>query len=230
MNSFFVFYIKHILYYYDCRGRHRRTVCSAKCYLWLPPGGGSRASGWRSLRNKRRCTHFEIAIYPLPRTLPQTVTPPALDVLLAKLDRCLQHDSRREPFIHGSSRRRPLPVCAIFAVFDCRGGYYPPVYKISLRFIRDAEDVVPYRFGGFLNVMPVGEGSPLPNNNPSVIFLRKCHLPLHKGGVFWFSFYYLVSSLLIVGDDVLGVPFIKISLSFARTTDGRPYGFLRNDE
>ena len=38
--------------------------------------------------------------------------------------------------------------------------------------------------------------------NPSVIFLRKCHLPLHKGGVFWFSFYYLVSSLLIVGDDV----------------------------
>ena len=26
-----------------------------------------------------------------------------------------------------------------------------------------------------------------------------------------------------VGDDVLGVPFIKISLSFARTTGGRPY-------
>ena len=29
----------------------------------------------------------------------------------------------------------------------------------------------------------------------------------------------------IVGDDVLGVPFIKISLSFARTTAGRPYRF-----
>ena len=27
----------------------------------------------------------------------------------------------------------------------------------------------------------------------------------------------------IVGDDVLGVPFIKISLRFARTTGGRPY-------
>ena len=28
-----------------------------------------------------------------------------------------------------------------------------------------------------------------------------------------------------VGDDVLGVPFIKISLCFARTTNGRPYRF-----
>jgi hypothetical protein len=27
---------------------------------------------------------------------------------------------------------------------------------------RDAEDVVPYRFGGFLNLMPVEEGFPLP--------------------------------------------------------------------
>ena len=34
---------------------------------------------------------------------------------------------------------------------------------------------------------------------------------------FWFSFYYFVSSFLIVGDDILGVPFIKISLHFART-------------
>ena len=30
-----------------------------------------------------------------------------------------------------------------------------------------------------------------------------------------------------VGDDILGVPFIKISLRFARTTNGRPYGFER---
>ena len=29
----------------------------------------------------------------------------------------------------------------------------------------------------------------------------------------------------IVGDDILGVPFIKISLSFARTTNGRLYRF-----
>ena len=33
----------------------------------------------------------------------------------------------------------------------------------------------------------------------------------------------------IVGDDVLGVPFIKISLRFVRTTGGRPYRFI-NDE
>ena len=42
---------------------------------------------------------------------------------------------------------------------------------------------------------------------------------------FWFSPYYLVLPLLIVGDDVLGVPFIKISLCFVRTTAGRPYRF-----
>ena len=30
---------------------------------------------------------------------PSGGTPPALDVLLAKLDRCLQHDSRKEPFM-----------------------------------------------------------------------------------------------------------------------------------
>ena len=29
----------------------------------------------------------------------------------------------------------------------------------------------------------------------------------------------------IVGDDVLGVPFIKISLHFARTCNARPYRF-----
>ena len=46
--------------------------------------------------------------------------------------------------------------------------------------------------------------------NPSVIFLRKCHLPLHKGGIFWFSPCNLVLYFLIVGDDILGVPFIKI--------------------
>ena len=41
-------------------------------------------------------------------------------------------------------------------------------------------------------------------DNPSVIFLRKCHLPLHKGDIFWFSPYYLVSPLLVVGNIVLG--------------------------
>ena len=29
----------------------------------------------------------------------------------------------------------------------------------------------------------------------------------------------------IVGDDILGVPFIKISLRFARTCNARPYRF-----
>ena len=121
MNSFFVFCMKHILCYYDCRGRRPlRTVCSAKCYLWLPPRGGSRASGWRSLRNKRRCAHFEIAIYPLPRTLPQASSPPA--------------PSRREPFIHGSSRRRPLPVCEIFAVFIVGRWLAAAVYKNIIAF------------------------------------------------------------------------------------------------
>ena len=38
----------------------------------------------------------------------------------------------------------------------------PSFIKISLRFARDAEDVVPYGFGGFLNLMLVGEGFPLP--------------------------------------------------------------------
>ena len=40
-----------------------------------------------------------------------------------------------------------------------------PFIKISLRFARDAEDVVPYRFGGFLNSMPVGEDIILPIYN-----------------------------------------------------------------
>ena len=39
----------------------------------------------------------------------------------------------------------------------------------------------------------------------------------------WFSPYNLVLSFLIVGTGVLDVPFMKISLCFARTTDGRPY-------
>ena len=34
----------------------------------------------------------------------------------------------------------------------------PSFIKISLRFARAVEDACPYRFGGFLNVMPVGEG------------------------------------------------------------------------
>ena len=50
--------------------------------------------------------------------------------------------------------------------------------------------------------------------------LLNCHLlPLEKAWL-WFSPYNLVLSLLIVGDDVLGVPFIKISLRFARAVGG----------
>ena len=44
--------------------------------------------------------------------------------------------------------------------------------------------------------------------------------------IFWFSLCYWVCSFLIVGDDVLGVPFIKISLRFARAVgDACPYRF-----
>ena len=100
--------------------------------------------------------------------------------------------------------------------------------KISLRFARVAEDVDPYRFGGFLNVMPVGEDIILPCMTIPPSFSCENATSLYtREALFWFSFYYLVSSFLIVGDDVLGVPFIKISLSFARTTTGRPYGFER---
>ena len=67
---------------------------------------------------------------------------------------------------HCVSRGRPMVAptdLMIVLNFVCRGGYYPPVvYKISLRFARDAEDDVPYRFGGFLNSIPVGDGFPLP--------------------------------------------------------------------
>ena len=115
-----------------------------QCHHWLPPRGGSRASGWRSLRNKRLCAYFEIAIFPLSRALPQACKPPALDVLLAKLDRCLQHDSRREPFMCSAQddllkcgaivilrflgpSRTPVPTGLIVTfIFACRGGYYPP--------------------------------------------------------------------------------------------------------
>ena len=73
-------------------------ISGARSYPWLPPRGGSRASGWRSLRDERQCARFEISIFLSLRTLPQSATLTALDVLLAKLDRCLQHDSRMEPF------------------------------------------------------------------------------------------------------------------------------------
>ena len=33
--------------------------CFAQCYIRLPPGGGSRASGWRSPRDKRWCACFK---------------------------------------------------------------------------------------------------------------------------------------------------------------------------
>ena len=42
------------------------------------------------------------------------------------------------------------------------GGLLPPFIKVSLRLARAVGDACPYRFDGFLNSMPVGEGCPLP--------------------------------------------------------------------
>ena len=128
----------------------RCPVCSAQCYPRLPPRGGSRASGWRSLRNKRRCACFEIAIIPLSRTLPQAPSPPALDVLLAKLDRCLQHDSRREPFIYGTPRTSSPTDLAVF-------------FKDSITHKRHR------LLGGVLCYLPLGSGLFLAVKSPTRI-------------------------------------------------------------
>ena len=56
--------------------------------------------------------------------------------------------------------------------------------------------------------------------NPSVIFLRKCHLPLHKGGV------YLVLTLLF------GVIFMVVGATtmFSKKTCGLPSGRPRKTQ
>ena len=46
-----------------------------------------------------------------------------------------------------------------------------------------------------------------PHPSDSSASLRVCHLLTLEKAWLWFSFYNLVLSLLIVGDDVLGVPF-----------------------
>ena len=69
--------------------------------------------------------------------------------------------------------RRSLQVCVILDILivGATSGR-PPFIKISLRFARAAEDVVPYSFGGFLNSMLVGEGFPLPPNRRKTIGRR----------------------------------------------------------
>ena len=86
----------------------------------------------------------------------------------------------------------------------------------------------PYRFGGFLNSMPVGEDNILPCMTIPPSFSCENDTSLYTREAFvWFSPYYLVLPLLIVGDDVLGVPFIKMSLRFARVVKGAvPYRFV----
>ena len=66
--------------------------------------------------------------------------------------------------------------------------------------------------------MPVGEGLTLPAALQSLRhFLCENAISLYTREAFvWFSPYYLVLPLLIVGDDVLGVP---------RAFKERPYGF-----
>ena len=152
------------------------------------------------------------------------------------------------------------------------GGYYPPVFYenilvfswtvgglaaarsrsrsrnalrcFSLRSRRYATPV-PTEFGGFLKLMPVGEDIILPHITIPPSFSCENATSLYtREAFFWFSFYYWVSFFLIVGDDILGVPFIKISLCLARVVEGasptdlcdvccfvhgrfvnRPYGF-----
>ena len=72
--------------------------------------------------------------------------------------------------------------------------------------------------------MPVGEDIILPHITIPPSFSCENDTSLYtREALVWFSPYYLVLPLLIVGDGVLDVPFIKISLRFARTTGGRPY-------
>ena len=98
----------------------------------------------------------------------------------------------------------PLPICATFDVFACRGGVFPP------DFFRVVEGADPYRF--YLNfvVLPVGEDIILPCMTILPSFSCENATSLYtREAFFWFSPYYLVSSFLIVGDDILGVPFVR---------------------
>ena len=108
----------------------------------------------------------------------------------------------------GRRRRRPLPVCAIFVILVVGATSGRPSFiKIALRFARVAEDVDPYRFGGFLNLMPVGKDIILPCLTIPPSFSCENATSLYtREALVWFSFYYLVSSFLIVGTDVLDGP------------------------
>ena len=75
----------------------------------------------------------------------------------------------------------------------------------------------PYRFGGSLNIIAIEEGFPIPTN------LRKKReaerLPYGQN---------IKIRTYFVGDDILGVPFIKVSLCFARAVgDACPYKVVR---
>ena len=58
----------------------------------------------------------------------------------------------------------PTGLCA-FDIFGCRGGYYPPViYKNIISIYTGSRGRLPLQVWWFLNIIPVGEGSPLPTN------------------------------------------------------------------
>ena len=124
---------------------------------------------------------------------------------------------------NGSSRRRPLPVCAKFNLLVVGRGLAPavcvlwsldsrgrlslqPKYWIAHQIGRGG--LAPTAFYGsprtstptglivFLNLMPVGEGSPLPPNWYEINGRPK-RLPYGRNIRFRTNF---------VGDDILGVP------------------------
>ena len=134
------------------------------------------------------------------------------------------------------------------------GGYYPPVFYenilvfswtvgglaaarsrsrsrnalrcFSLRSRRYATPV-PTEFGGFLKLMPVGEDIILPHITIPPSFSCENATSLYtREAFFWFSFYYSVSSFLIVGATIGRPSFIKISFCLKRTVgDAGPYRF-----
>ena len=77
----------------------------------------------------------------------------------------------------GRSKNAPTGLIVVLK-FVCRGGVSPPDFLGPPRTSTPTDLIV------FLKFACRGGYYPPVYNNPSVIFLRKCHLPLHKGGAF----------------------------------------------
>ena len=79
----------------------------------------------------------------------------------------------------------------------------------------------PYRFGGFLDLMPVGEDIILPCMTILPSFSCENATSLYtREALVWFSPYYLVLPLLLVGATSGRPPYIKVSLRITRAVRG----------